>query len=323
VQQNDIDVGAFVVHGETLWYEGRPKGSPAGQGIPEPASAIYKRSLRGGVPVKVDVESYVGGAFGVLGTRLVTLRGKTTPVEDGWLLDYPNVLVHDTTSGKTETLQNPRAAPYVYELLVHPAGVYWTSGELDARTALPIASSISRWDPATGAVTEIASDARPFSIFTDGKEVFYERRDEDEQRFEAVAVTGGQPRTVKVIPHELATWWMLEAVDASALYLTRSAVDENGKVFSSQLIAMDRAGSHERILSEGICWDVVAATNHVYWADMDARLLMRVPRTGGTTEVVWEEPRGDRNTPNMLAADTCNIYWTTSADPRALWGKSL
>ncbi|HEX7602826.1 MAG TPA: hypothetical protein VF316_14520, partial [Polyangiaceae bacterium] len=122
-------------------------------------------------------------------------------------------------------------------------------------------------------------------------------------------IAGGSPVLLADIPGDE---YAIAGMDDSNLYLVG--------LHGSGILRMLKSGASRTVLVPALptsdaFGSVLVDGGWVYFVDMRAAKLQRVPTSGGPIEIVADE-NGDGI--GTMAADDCAIYWTAGVPPRLM-----
>ncbi len=256
----------------------------------------FRASLLGtGAPslaVLVFVGVGCGGQAGVAAGSPASCGAVTASADAGQAPPAP--LVTPTTLASGENSPG--------SLALDAANVYWT---VTAQSSPVSGGAVMKLPLAGGAPTTLVSGlSTPKGIAVQGANVYWVEGLED-GAVKTVPVNGGTPTMLAA-----EQWPIAIAADAESLYWT--ALGSTSTFGDGRVMKMP--------LAEGTPTTLVAALNSapesiainatgVYWADTDAKAIMRVPLAGGAATVL----AGAQVAPTGVSADAANVYWTNDA----------
>lgn len=100
-------------------------------------------------------------------------------------------------------------------------------------------------------------------------------------------------------PHGIAT-------DATHVYWTES--DAAGRVLRKPKDSLEADLPEELAIAQGEPGGIALDATHVYWANLGGNSINRIPKLGGTVEVIALS----QVMPTALAVDETNVFWVTS-----------
>lgn len=252
-----------------------------------------------GSAAKLAADTFISGRVHADARRLIFTKGVPIPTgPQSWGFDYPNVLVHDRSSGQVRTLRNSEGT-YVAagDVAVTKKGdLYWIT------RGATLGSWLHHWDGSAADPTVVASGENLQNLQADDDSIYYRAITPSNVTYFS-ARPGVNPR--ELWQSSQAPVGAVSAVDDKLVYLLVPL--GHG---AATLSVMPKTGGEPTVVPTPewpltIGQDLIVDETHLYWASSDA--VLRMPKGGGAHEVFWEEPN---RWVQGIRVDACNVYWT-------------
>lgn len=314
-----VDVDSILPDGESLLYttyqvpeEGRA-----------PGYGLHRISLTSGENRPLASSEVPLGATPIaeLQGRFVYLRVVRPPVvvtdpQSATVIDpgERDLVLRDAATGIDTAIPRPPGATDVSSTVVTTdSAIIWVSSRNDNGSW---SRSIARWDSKTQATTELVKEQGGAVYIDEGiaanaDEVFFTTQDPADpgtSKIEAVRQTDGARRVV--IRKTSGPLGILAVDDASIFYRQGLLESVTGK----DLMSIAKDGSRDVALATdaNVVFGFAMGPSWLYWIDYrDQNTLVRVPRRGGAVERATYSRLITR-----VAADRCNVYWTTDGQTK-------
>ena len=104
---------------------------------------------------------------------------------------------------------------------------------------------------------------------------------------------------------------LLPACGGSSLHTPDGGGGMDGGSNDTNPIVRVDAGTPTTLATSASTYAIAVDDTHVYWTDLVARTVMKVPREGGTPVTL----ASDQERAFVLAVDATHAYWTVDAQP--------
>jgi len=295
----DSSLALLVPNGPELWYSVRPSAT-------RPA-ALFHVATGGGAPVSEGSLGTIGVAFSVSQEKLAFVRTTVTS-PSSWL---ESLVVRDRTSG-AETVVTPASEDNIFAIAGTQAGLFFVSGERSTSTG-----RVTHFD---GTRTQsLVSLRTPLRFATDGTEVFFLEYGRSWELRAATTTAGAVSRSLRTFGAKVGEVYRLIGIQGDEVFVAHTNPIGHGTFNDGEVIAVRKDGSSSRVVVTvpGFTGDAIVDADYVTWVDgIAGKSIVRARITTGVTE------RFDA--PGMvgeLAADTCNLYFSTQS-PDVIYARS-